>query len=167
MLSPTLTPGIITPSKLEIIFGDKTSTVKYCRKQLARKTIAQKAPEPRGTLKPQWNIIENGTIINYSTQTITLDTDNRKNTVIRKSDLAIVSQQLLSDQKHTSPPKRLIHIVACKSLREYNNNKKKIKQFCLEEKRGAKQKQLSLMQDKAHHHQELHMETRNYTVMNK
>ena len=37
-------------------------------------------------------------------------------------------------------------MVACKSLRKYNNNKEKIKQFCLEEKKRAKQKQLSLMQ---------------------
>ena len=53
LLSPTRTPGNITPSKLEITFGDKTSTVIYGRKQLARKTVARKAPEPRGTLKPQ------------------------------------------------------------------------------------------------------------------
>ena len=123
LLSPTRIPGKITPSKLEITFGDKTSTVIYGRKQLARKTMARKSPEPRGTLKPQWNIIENGTITNYSPHTITLDTDNRKNTVIRKSDLAIVTQPLPSHQKHTSPPKRLIHMVACKSLREYSNKK--------------------------------------------
>ena len=127
LLSPTRTPGKITPSKHEITIGDKTSTVIYGRKQLARKTIARKAPEPRGTLKPQWNIIENGTITNYSPDTIKLDTDNRKNTVIRKSDLAIVTQPLPSHQKHTSPPKRLIHMVACKSLSEYNNKKEKMK----------------------------------------
>ena len=32
-------------------------------------------------------------------------------------------------------------MVACKSLREYNNNKEKIKQFCLEEKRQMNQRQ--------------------------
>ena len=68
----------------------------YSKKQLARKTIARKAPEPRGTLKPQWNIVENDTITNYSPHTITLDTDIRKNTVIRKSHLAIVTQPLPS-----------------------------------------------------------------------
>ena len=78
--------------------------------------------------------MENGTITNYSPHTIKLDTDNRKNTVIRKSNLAIVTQPLLSQHKRTSPPKRLIHMVACKSLREYKNNKEKTKQFCLEEK---------------------------------
>ena len=81
LLSPTRTLGRTTPSKLEITFGDKTSTVTYSKKQLARKTIARKAPEPRGTLKPEWDIIENGTITNYSSHTKTLDTDNRKHTL--------------------------------------------------------------------------------------
>ena len=47
LLSPTRIPGKIMPSKLEITFGDKTSTVIYSKKQPARKTIARKAPEPR------------------------------------------------------------------------------------------------------------------------
>ena len=37
-------------------------------------------------------------------------------------------------------------MVACKTLREYNNNKEKIKQFCLEEKRQMKQRQEQLNQ---------------------
>ena len=37
-------------------------------------------------------------------------------------------------------------MVACKSLREYNNNKEKNKQFCLEEKRQMKQRQDQLKQ---------------------
>ena len=37
-------------------------------------------------------------------------------------------------------------MVACKSLREYNNNEEKIKKFCLEEKRRTKQRQQSLTQ---------------------
>ena len=125
LLSLTRTQGKIIPSKLEITFGDKTSTVIYGRKQISRKTIARKAPEPRGTLKPQWNIIENGTITNYSPHTIILDANNRKNTVIRKNDLAIVTQPIPPQQKQPPPPKRLFHMVACKSLREYNNNKKR------------------------------------------
>ena len=145
LLSPTRTPGKIIPSKLEITFRDKTSTVICSKKPLAQKTIARKATEPRGTLKPQWNIIENGTITNYSPHTITLDTDNTKNTVIRKSDLAIVTQPLPSHQKQTTPPKILIHMVACKLLREYNKNQEK-KEFCLEEKRRAKQKQQALIE---------------------
>ena len=47
LLSPTRTPGKIIPSKLDITFGDKTSTLIYGRKQVARKTIARKASEPR------------------------------------------------------------------------------------------------------------------------
>ena len=106
LLSPTRKPGKIIPSKLEVTFGDKTTTVVYGRKQVARKTIARKAPEPRGLLKPQWNIIENGTITNYSPHTITLDTNNRKNTVIRHNDLAIVTRPLTPPTKEPSPPKR-------------------------------------------------------------
>ena len=123
LLSPTRTPGKISPSKLEITFGDKTSAVIYSKRQLTRKTKARKAHEPRVTLKPQWNIIENGTITNYSPHIIKLDTDNRKNTV--KNDLAFVTQPLPLHQKQKSPPKRLIHIVTCKSLRENNNNQEK------------------------------------------
>ena len=84
-LSPTRVPGKIIPDKLEITFGDKTSTVIFNRKNVARKSLARKAPEPRGTLKPQWNIFQDGTITNYSPHTITLDTTNRKNTVIKKT----------------------------------------------------------------------------------
>ena len=38
-------------------------------------------------------------------------------------------------------------MVACKSLREYNKNKQKIKQFCLEEKRQMKQRQQQMTQE--------------------
>ena len=92
LLSHTRVPGNIKPDKFEITFGDKTSIVIYNKKHIARKTLARKAPEPRGTLKPQWYIIQDGTITNYSPHTIMLDTDNRKNTVIRKNDLAIVTE---------------------------------------------------------------------------
>ena len=84
LLSHTRVPGKIIPDKLRITFGDKTSTIIYNRKNIARKSIGRKAPEPKGTLKPQWNIIQDGTIANYSPHTITLDTTNRKNTVIKK-----------------------------------------------------------------------------------
>ena len=75
-----------------ITFGDKTTTINNTRKQVARKTPARRATEPRGTLKPLWNIIPDGTITNYSPTTITLDTHNRKDMVIRKNDLAIVNE---------------------------------------------------------------------------
>ena len=122
-------PIKITPDKLLITFGDKTTSITNTRKQIARKTLARKAPEPRGTLKPLWNIIPDGTITNYSPSTITLDTNTRKNTVIRKNDLAIINE--------TKP--RLMHFVACKTVREYNRNQEKIKQFLLTEKKQLKQ----------------------------
>ena len=112
-----------------VTFGDKTTTILNTRKQIARKTPARKAPEPRGTLKPLWNIIPDGTITNYSPTTITLDTNKRKNTVIRKNYLAIVNE---------SKP-RLMQFVACKTVREYNRKQEKIKQFLLTKKRQAKQ----------------------------
>ena len=92
LLSHKRVPGKIIPDRPEISFGDKTSTVTYNRKNIARKALARKVPEPRGTLKPQWNIIPDGTITIYSSRTITLDTDNRKYMVIRKNDLAIATE---------------------------------------------------------------------------
>ena len=121
-------PIKITPDKLMITFGDKTTTITNTKKQVARKTLARRAPEPRGTLKPLWNIIPDGTITNYSPTTITLDTHNRKDTVIRKNDLAIVNE---------SKP-RLMHFVACKTVREYKRNQEKIKEFLLTEKKNQK-----------------------------
>ena len=84
LLSHTRVPGKIIPDRLEITFGDKTSTVVFIKKNVARKTISRKALEPRGTLKSEWNIIADGTITHFSPRTITLDTNTRKNTVIRK-----------------------------------------------------------------------------------
>ena len=124
-----ISPIKIIPDKLMITFGDKTTSITNTRKQIARKTLARKAPEPRGTLKPPWNIIPDGTITNYSPTTITLDTNTRKNTVVRQNDLAIV--------KETKPG--LMHFVASETVREYNRNQEKMKQFLLTEKRQAKQ----------------------------
>ena len=42
LLSHTRVPGRLTPSKLQITFGDKTSTIFYNKKIIARKTIARK-----------------------------------------------------------------------------------------------------------------------------
>ena len=135
LISHTRVPGRFTPSKLQITFGDKTSTVTYNKKNMVRKTIARKSnPTTRGSLKPQWNIIPNGTITNYSPHTITLDTDNRKNTVIRNSDLAIVTQTLPTPPDTYSNDKpRLIHMVACKTVNEYHSNQRKLRRFSLEE----------------------------------
>ena len=120
------------PVKLTVTFGDKTTTIINTRKQVAQKVLARKTTEPGGTLKPLWNIIPDGTITNYSLTTITLDTNNRKNAVIRKKDLKI----------GTEAKPRLMQIVACKTVREYNRNQEKIKHFLLSAKRKAKQAQL-------------------------
>ena len=61
LLSHTRVPDKIIPGRLEITFGDKTSTVVFNTKNVARKTIARKTTEHLGTLKPQWNIIPDGT----------------------------------------------------------------------------------------------------------
>ena len=51
LLSPKRVPGRFAPSKLQITFGDKTSTVNYNKKNKARITIARKTnPATRGSL---------------------------------------------------------------------------------------------------------------------
>ena len=62
-----ISPIKITPDKLSITFGDKIYVLINKREQVARKTLMRKAPEPRGTLKPLWNIIPDGTITDYNT----------------------------------------------------------------------------------------------------
>ena len=130
-----ISPIKITPDKLSITFGDTTSALLNKRKQVARKTLMRRAPEPRGTLKSLCNAILDGTINDYTPTTISIDTHNRTNTGIRKSNLAIATKTY---QKPTQPQEnkpRLIHFVACKTVREYNRNKEKMRQFCLEEKK--------------------------------
>ena len=82
-------------------------------------------------LKPLWSIIPDGTIVDYTPHTITIDTHNRKNTVIRNNDIAISSETRPAPQE---PKLRLINFVACKTIGEYNRNKRKIEKFCLAEK---------------------------------
>ena len=85
--------GAITPSKFKFQIGDKTTIIDQTRRNLAHKTIRRKNLEPRGTLKPLWSIITYGTIVDYTPHTITINTDNRKNTVIRNNDIAISSEK--------------------------------------------------------------------------
>ena len=82
-------------------------------------------------LKPLWSIIPDGTIVDYTPHTITIDTHNRKNTVIRNNDIAISSETRPAPQE---PKLRLINFVACKTIGDYNRNKRKIEKFCLAEK---------------------------------
>ena len=119
-------PRKITPSEIHFTIGDKTSKLVVNKRNVAKKTITRKTKEPRPTLAPQWNIIPDGTITNYTPHTITVDTPLRKNTVNRKSDIAIATE--------TKP--RLIHMVACKTVGEYKRNQEKIRKFCLDEARN-------------------------------
>ena len=79
-------------AELHFSIGDKTTKIVYNKKNVARKTTKQKTKEPRPTLAPQWNKIPDGTITDYSPHTITIDTPSRKNTAIRKSDIAIATE---------------------------------------------------------------------------
>ena len=119
-------PRKITPSEIHFTIGDKTAKLVVNKRNVAKKTITRKTKEPRPTLAPQWNKIPDGTITNYKPHTITVDTPLRKNTVIRKSDIAIA----------TEIKPRLIHMVACKTVGEYRRNQEKIRKFCLEEARN-------------------------------
>ena len=119
-------PRKITPSEIHFTIGDKTTKLVVNKRNVAKKIITRKTKEPRPTPAPQWNIIPDGTITNYTPHTITVDTPLRKNTVIRKSDIAIATE--------TKP--RLIHMVACKTVGEYKRNQEKIRKFCLEEARN-------------------------------
>ena len=132
-------PRKIYPSEVHFTLGDKTVKFIKSRKNIARKSLARKPKDPRHTLAPQWNIIQDGTITGYTPHTITIDTPLRKNTVIRKNDLAIVTEQKPIPEltKELQKP-RLIHMVACKTLAEYKRNQEKIKKFCLEEAKQLK-----------------------------
>ena len=98
------------------------------RKQVARKILIRRAPEPLGTLKPLWNLIPDGTKTDYTPTTISIDTHNRDNTRIRKNYLAIETEIY---QKPTRPPQtqepkpRLMHFVSCKTARDTIGLKRK------------------------------------------
>ena len=135
----TKSPRKIYPSEIHFTIGDKTTKYIKTRKNIARKSLARKTKEPRNTLAPQWNIIQDGTITNYSPHTITIDTPLRKNTVIRKNQLAIVNEQKpITETTEEQQKPRLIHMVACKTVGEYKRNQEKIKKFCLEEAKQQK-----------------------------
>ena len=56
--------------------------------------------------------------------------------MIRNNDIAISSETrpLPQEQKQQEPKLRLINFVACKTVGEFNRNKRKIEKFCLAEK---------------------------------
>ena len=74
----------IYPSEIHFTIGDNTTKFIKTHKNIARKSLARKTKEPRHKLAPQWNIIQNGTITDYTPHTITIDTPLRKNAVLRK-----------------------------------------------------------------------------------
>ena len=129
-------PRKIYPSEIHFTIGDKTTKT---RKNIARKSLARKTKEPRHKLEPQWNIIQDGIITDYTPHKITIDTPLRKNTVIGKSHLALVNEQKPIPEITTEQQKpRLIHMVACKTIGDYNWNQEKVKKFCLEEAKQQK-----------------------------
>ena len=77
-------PRKIYPSEIHFTIGDKTTKFIKTRKNIARKSLARKTKEPRHTLAPQWNIIQDGTITDYTPHTITIDTPLRKNSNKKK-----------------------------------------------------------------------------------
>ena len=111
----------------------KTTKIVYNKENVAPKSIARKTKETRKTLAPQWTIIPDGTITNYTPHTITIDTPQRKNTVIRKNDIAIATETKPIPEKP-----RLIHMVACKTIGEYKRNQETIRNFCLDEAKKQK-----------------------------
>ena len=117
-----ISPTRIIPDKLSITFSDKTSVLVKTQNQVARKTIMRRAKEPRGTLKPLWTIIPDRTITNYTPRTITIHTHTRKDTVIRKSDIAIATdtKTLL---RTIQAKERLMEFVGCKTVGEYDRKK--------------------------------------------
>ena len=56
--------------------------------------------------------------------------------MIRNNDIAISSETrpLPQEQKQQEPKLRLLNFVACKTVGEYNRNKRKKEKFCLAEK---------------------------------
>ena len=71
-------PRKIYPSEFHFTIGDKTTKFIKTRKNVARKSLSRKTKEPRHTLAPQWNIIQDGTITGYTPHTIKIDTRLRK-----------------------------------------------------------------------------------------
>ena len=69
-----------------ITFGDKTTILTNIEKHVAQQTLVLRAPEEIGTLKPLWNKFSDRTITNYTPSTVTLDINNRYDTVFRKKN---------------------------------------------------------------------------------
>ena len=84
----------------------------------------------------------------YNNRVLTTHSNHRyaqtENTVIRKNDIAIATESIPRPPPQPKPPEtkpRIIHMVACKTVGEYKRNQEKIRKFCLEEAKAAKQTQ--------------------------
>ena len=129
-------PRNMTPSEIHFTLVDKTTKNILKKRNVAGKSIVRKAKETLPTLPPHWNLIPDGTITNYSPHTITIDTPIRKNTVNKKNDLAVVTEN----------KPRLILTVAWKTLGESKRNPEKLRKFSIAEERN---RQASLAQQSA------------------
>ena len=58
-------------------------------------------------------------------------------------------------------------MVACKSVREYNNNQEKIKQICFGKRGELSGNNSPRHKDRAHQRRKFQMETMNYIATNK
>ena len=83
----------------------------------------RRAKELRISLAPQWNIIPDCTKTHYTPHAFTIDSPNRKNTLLCKSDLAMVTE--------TKP--RFKNMIACKTVDEYKRTHEKTGKFYLDE----------------------------------
>ena len=109
------------------------------KNQVALKTKMCRAEEFRVTLKRMWIIIPGRKITNYSPNTITVDTPKKKDAKIRKSDIAIATENI-------EKKPRLIESVACKTMGKYNRNRAKIRKFYFDEQ---KEKEKIAQEEKA------------------
>ena len=77
-------PRKITPSEIHFTIGDKITKIVVNKRNVAKKTTTRKTKETRPTLAPQWNIIPDGTITNYTPHTIKEDTPLKKTQSLEK-----------------------------------------------------------------------------------
>ena len=91
-------PIKITPDKFSIAFGH-TLSVKNKRKRAAQETLLRPAPEPWGSIRSLWNISPDGTITDYTPNSISLNTNNREN-VLEKSTSQYQQKYIKNQQLH-------------------------------------------------------------------
>ena len=73
-------PRSITPSEIHFTLGDITTQTVVDKRNVARRSIARKTKESWPTLAPKWIINPDGTITNYTSHTVTVETPLIKKT---------------------------------------------------------------------------------------